>query len=67
MRTRLFLSAVDPGEEYRQLDAWLRHAPSRFGDGMLRFAGIGEVVHFGCHDFEGLEEFADSLSAQGIQ
>jgi predicted amidohydrolase YtcJ len=60
MRTRLLLSAVDPGEEYRQLDDWLRHAPLRFGDGMLRFAGIGEVVHFGCHDFEGLEEFAIS-------
>jgi predicted amidohydrolase YtcJ len=60
MRTRLLLSAVDPGEEYRQVDAWLRHAQSRFGDEMLRFAGIGEVVHFGCHDFEGLEEFAIS-------
>jgi predicted amidohydrolase YtcJ len=63
MRTRLFLSAVDPGLEYRQLDAWLRHAQPRFGDEMLRFAGIGEVVHFGCHDFEGLEEFAISDEA----
>ena len=57
MRLRLFLSAVDPGREYEQLDGWLRHAQTRFGDDMLRFLGIGEVVHFGCHDFEGLEPF----------
>jgi predicted amidohydrolase YtcJ len=57
MRLRLFLSAVDPGREFEQIEAWLRHARSRFGDEMLRFVGIGEVVHFGCHDFEGLEPF----------
>ena len=54
-----FLSA---GQEKwgAELDAWLRHAQSRFGDEMLRYTGIGEVVHFGCHDFEGLEDFAIS-------
>jgi hypothetical protein len=57
MRLRLFLSAVDPGREFEQIEAWLRHARNGFGDEMLRFAGIGEVVHFGCHDFEGLEPF----------
>lgn len=57
MRTRLFLSAVDPGHEYEQLGGWLRHAHTGFGDDMLRFLGVGEVVHFGCHDFEGLEPF----------
>jgi predicted amidohydrolase YtcJ len=57
MRMRLFLSAVDSGREFEQIKAWLRHARSRFGDEMLRFLGIGEVVQFGCHDFEGLEPF----------
>jgi predicted amidohydrolase YtcJ len=60
MRVRLFLSATDPGQEYAQLDSWLRHAQSRFGDELLRFIGIGEVVHFGCHDFEGLDPFVIS-------
>lgn len=57
MRMRLFLSAVHPGQEYPEVDAWLRHAQNRFGDEMLQVTGIGEVVHFGCHDFEGLESF----------
>ncbi len=63
IRLRLFLSAVDPGREYEQLDGWLRHAQTRFGDGMLRMLGIGEVVHYGCHDFEGLEPFEISADA----
>ncbi|MGW3174963.1 amidohydrolase [Streptomyces sp. NPDC001153] len=63
MRMRLFLSAADPGQEYKQLEEWMRHTPPRFGDPMLRFAGIGEVVHYGCHDFEGLEEFSISDDA----
>jgi predicted amidohydrolase YtcJ len=60
MRMRLFLSAVHAGQEYAEVEAWLRHAQNRFGDEMLQVTGIGEVVHFGCHDFEGLEDFAVS-------
>ncbi|MEU7305824.1 amidohydrolase [Streptomyces sp. NPDC007206] len=63
MRMRLFLSAADPGQEYQELQEWMRHTPPRFGDPMLRFAGIGEVVHHGCHDFEGLEDFTISDDA----
>jgi predicted amidohydrolase YtcJ len=63
MRLRLFLSAVDPGREYEQVDGWLQHAQTGFGDDMLRFLGIGEVVHYGCHDFEGLEPFEISDEA----
>jgi predicted amidohydrolase YtcJ len=63
MRMRLFMSAADSGQEYNQLEEWMRHTPPRFGDPMLRFAGIGEVVHYGCHDFEGLEEFSISDDA----
>ncbi|HEX4788437.1 MAG TPA: amidohydrolase [Actinospica sp.] len=63
MRMRLFLSATDPGREFEQLETWMHHTPPRFGDPMLRFLGIGEVVHFGCHDFEGLDDFAISADA----
>jgi predicted amidohydrolase YtcJ len=57
VRFRLYLSATDPGHEAGQLEGWLRHARAGFGDGMLRVTGVGEIVHFGCHDFEGLEPF----------
>ncbi len=60
MRMRLFLSAAHPGQEYDEVDAWLRHAQTRFGDEMLRVLGAGEVVHFGCHDFEGQQSFTVS-------
>ena len=63
LRMRLFLSAVDPGSEYEQLTAWLEHGQTRFGDGMLQILGIGEVVHFGCHDFEGIDPFEISDDA----
>jgi predicted amidohydrolase YtcJ len=43
----------------------MRHTPPGFGDALLRFTGIGEVVHFGCHDFEGLDEFGISDEAVG--
>jgi predicted amidohydrolase YtcJ len=58
VRFRLFASAVDAGQEIAQLEGWLRHTQTRFGDEMLRMIGVGEVVHYGCHDFEGLEPFA---------
>lgn len=68
MRMRLFLSAVDPGHEYEQLDAWVRHAYPHFGNDRVKFTGIGEVVHYGCHDFEGLDDFGISdESAEQLQ
>ncbi|MEU0966203.1 amidohydrolase [Streptomyces sp. NPDC005917] len=60
MRMRLFLSAGHSGQEYEQLEEWMRHTPPRFGHPMLQFQGIGEVVHYGCHDMDGLEEFSIS-------
>jgi predicted amidohydrolase YtcJ len=65
MRMRLFFSAVDPGKEVEQLNHWLRHSQSQFGDETLRVVGIGEVVHFGCHDLEGFDsDFLISPSAR---
>jgi predicted amidohydrolase YtcJ len=55
MRMRLFASAVDAGQESDQLNGWLSSGKDRFDGDMLRLIGIGEVVHYGCHDFEGLD------------
>jgi predicted amidohydrolase YtcJ len=55
MRMRLFASAVDAGQEFDQLNGWLSAGKDRFDGDMLRLIGIGEVVHYGCHDFEGLD------------
>ncbi|HWN34932.1 MAG TPA: amidohydrolase [Pseudonocardia sp.] len=63
LRMRLFLSAVDPGREYEQLEGWLRHGQTQFGDDRLRTLGVGELIHYGCHDFEGLAPFEISEAA----
>jgi predicted amidohydrolase YtcJ len=62
MRMRLFDSATTPGIESSQVDEWLGALHDPDDDEWLRTVGIGEVVHFGCHDFEGLDDFA--ISAQ---
>lgn len=56
-RLRLYYSALAPGSEAENVAAWLRDGFAEPGDDMLRAVGIGEVVHFGCHDFEGLDGF----------
>lgn len=56
-RLRLYYSACQAGAEAEQIASWLRDGFGEPGDDMLRAAGIGEVVHFGCHDFEGLDGF----------
>jgi hypothetical protein len=60
VRTRMYVSATDVGQEFEQIEGWVRHAHRGFGDNWLSVTGIGEIVHFGCHDFEGLDEFAIS-------
>ena len=63
VRTRMYVSATDVGQEFEQIEGWVRHAHRGFGDEWLSLTGIGEIVHFGCHDFEGLHEFAISDAA----
>jgi predicted amidohydrolase YtcJ len=46
------------------VDDWLEVVAADTGDEWLKMVGIGEVVHFGCHDFEGLDDFAISESAR---
>src|SRR5664280_2864669 len=55
MRMRLFASAVGAGKEFDQLNEWLLGGRGDFDNDMIRLIGIGEVVHYGCHDFEGLD------------
>ena len=65
-RVRLYYSALKPGSEADDIAAWMRdgfnEATGSADDAVpsntvLRAVGIGEVVHFGCHDFEGLSDF----------
>lgn len=64
VRTRMYVSAADPGRELEQVEAWLRYGRRGFGDDWLSVTGVGEVVHFGCHDFEGLTDFTMTDTAQ---
>lgn len=57
LRARLFLSAWTRGAERDDVAAIAALAPADFGDGMLRWAGIGEIPHLGCHDMEGFTPF----------
>lgn len=57
VRTRLLLSATEPGDEEREIRDWVRYVQPGFGDGLLRVFGAGEVILFAVHDFEGLEPF----------
>ncbi len=57
VRTRLFISAWNRGEEVNDIGALTSLVPAEVGDGMLRVAGVGEIPHLGCHDMEGLDPF----------
>ncbi|HSK95377.1 MAG TPA: amidohydrolase, partial [Euzebyales bacterium] len=58
VRTRLYVGPSTRGGERDELAGWLRHVRPGFGDGWLRHVGIGEIAVFGCHDLEGLRDFA---------
>lgn len=64
LRMRLYASATTPGSEIAQVNDWLDVVAADTGDDWLRMVGIGEVVHFGCHDFEGLDDFAISAASR---
>ena len=57
VRTRLYAGPVTRGRERTELAGWLRHTRPGFGDPWLRYAGLGEIAVFGCHDLEGLTDF----------
>jgi predicted amidohydrolase YtcJ len=63
VRGRLFVSAATSGREVDELTQWMRHTVPGFGDDVVRVSGLGEIVHHGCHDMEGLDPYEMGLHA----
>jgi predicted amidohydrolase YtcJ len=57
IRVRSLHGAVTPGREADEIAQWQRYLHPGAGDGLLAVLGIGEVVHFGCHDWEAMEPY----------
>lgn len=58
IRVRLNHGAVTRGAEAREVATWLDVLDPGFGDDLLTVLGVGEVLHFGCHDWEGMTPFS---------
>ncbi|WP_395105908.1 amidohydrolase [Actinomadura sp. SCN-SB] len=57
IRVRLNLGALTPGSEAEEIAAWQSFLDPAVGDDLLSVLGLGEVMHFGCHDWEGMDPF----------
>jgi predicted amidohydrolase YtcJ len=57
MRIRLYLVPQGRGNELADVRNWVRYVQPGFGDDMLRYVGMGEIVSFACHDMEGVRPF----------
>ncbi|WP_349899235.1 amidohydrolase [Parafrigoribacterium soli] len=57
LRFRLFISAWERGSELANYTSYTGIQQHDFGDGIVKVSGVGEVVHLGCHDLEGMEDF----------
>ena len=55
-RARLLVGASQPGTETEELERWMGLVSPGSGDDFLRYLGAGEVISFGAHDMEGLDE-----------
>ena len=64
MRVRLYLVPATRGEELSDVRAWVRYVQPGFGDDMLRYVGMGEILSFDCHDMEGVRPFQVSTEAK---
>jgi predicted amidohydrolase YtcJ len=64
LRCRLYLVPATRGNEVEEIRDWVRYVQPGFGDDRLRYVGMGEILTFGCHDLEGLTEFAVTPSAK---
>jgi predicted amidohydrolase YtcJ len=64
MRIRLYLVPATRGEELADIRNWVRYIQPGFGDDMLRYVGMGEIVSFGVHDMEGVRPFEASPEAR---
>lgn len=54
-RLRLYVHAEQPGDQVAQIREWVRHARPRAADPWVQITGIGEVVHYDCHDSSGYD------------
>jgi predicted amidohydrolase YtcJ len=54
VRVRLNVGAATRGAEQAEVAAWQSYLMPGMGDDMLSVLGIGEIVHFGCHDWVGM-------------
>jgi predicted amidohydrolase YtcJ len=54
VRVRLNLGAATRGAETAEMSAWQAYLKPGMGDDKLSVLGLGEVVHFGCHDWVGM-------------
>lgn len=65
VRVRLYVMPASRGRELDEVRGWMRYVHPGFGDGMLKYVGLGEVPVFGCHDMEGVRPFEVSDEALG--
>ncbi|WP_319455897.1 MULTISPECIES: amidohydrolase [unclassified Mycobacterium] len=64
LRVRMFVGAVTAGREAEELANWQRYLTPALGDDMLSVLGLGEALHYGCHDWEGMAPFAVSQQSR---
>ncbi|HEY5652545.1 MAG TPA: amidohydrolase [Acidimicrobiia bacterium] len=64
VRVRLYLVPQTRGNEVAEVRDWVKFIQPRFGDDMLRYVGMGEILTFGCHDMEGVRPFEVSDQAR---
>ncbi|WP_349903656.1 amidohydrolase [Parafrigoribacterium humi] len=57
LRFRLFISAWERGDEINNYATYTEYQQHDFGDDIVTVSGVGEVIHLGCHDLEGMDEF----------
>ncbi|WP_158542758.1 amidohydrolase [Phytoactinopolyspora halophila] len=65
IRVRTNVGATSRGNEPAEVAAWQEMLDPAFGDDLLAVLGIGEVLHFGCHDWEGMVPFEIDDAAHG--
>jgi hypothetical protein len=61
IRVRMNLGATTRGRELAEIAAWQEFLGPGFGDDLLAVLGLGEVIHLGCHDWEGMVPFDGGL------
>lgn len=64
VRVRLYLVPQTRGNEVAEVAEWVKFIQPRFGDDMLAYVGMGEILTFGCHDMEGVRPFEVSDQAR---